>query len=250
VEHPRLTNIRQHRIIEYIVQTRQRVASSRSILIAITGIDGSGKGYVSAKLANVLGAMDLGVANINIDGWLNLPHLRFNKANPAEHFYLNAIRFTDMFAKLIFPLRNRRSFRIEMDFAAETATGYRKQLCAFDNIDVILLDGIYLLKEDFQNYYDLSFWIDCSFETALERAIARAQEGLPPEETVHAYRSIYFPAQEIHFARDNPRRAATAIINNDLRLGPVSGELSSLPDFRSLEITPVTENPPRRLPEK
>ena len=211
-------NVQEHRIVEDIAQTRQRVAPSRSMLIAITGIDASGKGYVTSRLANALRAMDLRVANINIDGWLNLPQLRFSKANPAEHFYLNAIRFTEMFAQLIFPLQNRRSLTIEMDFAAETATGYRKQLCAFEDIDVILLEGIYLLKREFQRYYDLSFWIECSFETALARAIARAQEELPPEATVHAYRSIYFPAQEIHFVRDNPRGAATAIVNNDSSL--------------------------------
>jgi uridine kinase len=102
-----------------------------------------------------------------------------------------------------------------MDFAEETAIEYRRQVCAFAEVDVILLEGIYLLKRAFQNYYDLSFWIDCSFETALQRAIARGQEGLRPQATIEAYRSIYFPAQEIHFAQDDPRRAATATINND-----------------------------------
>jgi uridine kinase len=74
-----------------------------------------------------------------------------------------------------------------------------------------------LLRRSFQSYYDLSFWIECSFETALERALARGQEGLAPEATIHAYRTIYFPAQEIHFARDAPKRAATEIIVNDSR---------------------------------
>src|SRR5206468_11946319 len=68
---------------------------------------------------------------------------------------------------------------------------------------------IFLLKHAFQLYYDFSCWIDCSFDTALERAIARGQEGLSPEDTTHAYRTIYFPAQEIHFQRDDPRAAAT-----------------------------------------
>ena len=45
-----------------------------------------------------------------------------------------------------------------------------------------------------------------------------AQEGLSRDATVEAYRTIYFPAQEIHFARDDPRGAATAIMNNDPRL--------------------------------
>jgi uridine kinase len=82
-------------------------------------------------------------------------------------------------------------------------------------LDVILLEGIYLLKRSFQAYYDLSIWIECGFETALARAIARAQEGLTPEATAEAYRNIYFPAQEIHFRRDDPRRAATLVVHND-----------------------------------
>jgi uridine kinase len=52
----------------------------------------------------------------------------------------------------------------------------------------------------------------------LERALARGQERLPPEATIHAYQTIYFPAQELHFTRDNPRNAATAILPNDPRL--------------------------------
>ena len=60
------------------------------------------------------------------------------------------------------------------------------------------------------------FWVSTE-------AISRAQEGLSPQETVRAYRAIYFPAQEVHFERDNPKDAAAAIISNDARLGINSG---------------------------
>lgn len=204
-------------LIENILKTRANVPANRAALVAISGIDASGKGYLTARFAEALQERKLRVANINIDGWLNLPHIRFDKSNPAENFYLRAIRFDEMFGKLVLPLRDRRSVTVEMDYAEEPATAYRRHLCAYKGIDVILLEGIYLLKRAFQAYYDFSLWIDCSFETALERALARAQEGLPPAETAQAYRSIYFPAQEIHFARDNPRQAATAVVNNDPR---------------------------------
>ena len=52
----------------------------------------------------------------------------------------------------------------------------------------------------------------------MERAYARGQEGLPAEATIEAYRTIYFPAQEIHFAKDQPRAATTLIVHNDPRL--------------------------------
>ena len=190
--------------------------------MAITGIDGCGKGYVTARIASALQSKGVRAAAINIDGWLNLPNERFDPSNPAEHFYLHAIRFDEMFTRLVLPLRDRRSLRCEADYAEETATAYRRHVYEFADTDVILLEGIYLLKRAFQRHYDLSCWIECSFDTALGRAISRAQEGLPPEETVRAYRTIYFPAQEMHFQRDDPKAAATLIVNNDARLGPIS----------------------------
>lgn len=202
-------------VVDEILDARSSIPSQRSVLTAITGIDGCGKGYVTARIVDALQTKGVGAVAINIDGWLNL-------ANRAKHFYLHAIRFEEMFAQLILPLRDHRSLRIVADYAEETATEYRRHVYEFEDVDVIALEGIYLLKRAFHAHYDLSIWIECSFDTALERAISRAQEGLPPEETIRAYRTIYFPAQEIHFQRDNPKAGATLIVNNDARLGPVS----------------------------
>lgn len=198
-----------------IVDIRRRVPARRSVLAALTGIDGSGKGYVAARLADRLAGAGLKPAVVNIDGWLNLPAVRFSRENPAEHFYLHAIRFDEMFNRLVLPLRDRRSVRVEADFTDETAVAYRRHVYEYTDVDVVLLEGIYLLKRGFRALYDVSVWIECSFDTALERAVRRAQEGLTPDDTIRAYRSIYFPAQRIHFERDEPRRAAALVLDND-----------------------------------
>ena len=205
-------------VCKRIREARRNAPAERSLLVAVTGIDGSGKGFVASRIVAELRAGGLRAEPINIDGWLNLPAIRFNDANPADHFYEHAIRFEELFTQLVLPLRDARSLRLEMDFAEETATGYRRHVYEFSDLDVIVLEGIYLLKQAFVKHYDLSVWIECSFETALERAVSRAQEGLSPDQTVHAYRTIYFPAQQLHFRRDTPKTAATIILGNDRRL--------------------------------
>jgi uridine kinase len=82
----------------------------------------------------------------------------------------------------------------------------------------VLVEGIFICKRRYRSQFDLAVWIDCSFETALERALLRAQEGLPPAETTMAYETIYFPPQRIHFERDDPRDAADGMIPNDPKL--------------------------------
>jgi len=201
--------------VEMILAGRCRVPAHASMLVAVSGIDGSGKGYVTARIVAGIQQKGLNAVAVNVDGWLNLPSRRFHKERPAEHFYRHAIRFDDMFEQLILPLKRQRSIRVEADLAEETATVYHRQVYDFRDVDVIVLEGIYLLKRTFRRYYDLALWVDCSFETALIRALRREQEGLSPDETIQAYQTIYFPAQYIHFALDDPRSTADAILDND-----------------------------------
>ena len=174
--------------------------------------------HVAARIAEALREEGLGVALLNADGWLNLPHVRFSPTRPAEYFYRHALRFEEMFSKLVLPLARHREVRVTADFAEETAETFRRHHHAYRDVDVVLLEGIYLLQPAFLRHYDLKIWIECSFETALERAIARRQEALSVDRTVAAYRTIYFPAQRIHFAHDGPREAADLILLNDRRL--------------------------------
>jgi uridine kinase len=208
---------------ERIAAGRARVPAGESMLVAVSGIDGAGKGHVTARLVAALGRRGLRIAGINLDGWLNLPPLRFSSERPAEHFYRHAIRFDELFERLILPLRHERSIRLEADLVEETAARYHRHLYEFDDVDAIVLEGIFLLKRALRSEYDARVWVECSFETALERALARGQEGLSREATIRAYETIYFPAQRIHFALDRPREAAEIVVVNDPRLAAPPG---------------------------
>lgn len=186
-----------------------------ALLVGISGIDASGKGFVTARLAERLERRGLRAANLNVDGWLNLPSVRFGGPDPGRGFYEHALRLDEMFARLVLPLRERRSVELEMDYAEETATAYRRHRYVLRDIDIILVEGVFIFRRAYRHLFDLRIWVECSFETALQRALARGQEGLPAAETIRAYETIYFPAQRIHAAADDPRGAADLLIEND-----------------------------------
>lgn len=201
-------------VVNRIHDRRAEVPVERSLLVGISGIDGCGKGYIAGQLEAHLGQRALASVVINVDGWLNLPETRFDPAAPAENFYRRAIRFDQFFSDLIVPLRDHRSVHLTADFAAETATQYRQHVYDVRNVDVVLVEGIFLFKNEYRDFFDLRIWIECSFATALARAIERGQEGLTAAKTIDAYETIYFPAQRIHFERDEPRAAADLVYAN------------------------------------
>ena len=198
-----------------IVNAHKTTPARRALLVGVSGIDGSGKGYVSSKLAQELRSARVNVAIINADGWLNLPGVRFSTNDPGRHFYENAFRFDEMFGRLVLPLKRDGSVDVTADLVEETAKDFRQHRYIFDNIDVILLEGIFLFRKQFAGHFDLRIWIECSQEVALVRAIKRSQEGLSPIETTHVYNNIYFPAQRIHSIADQPTSAAHFIFTND-----------------------------------
>ena len=203
-------------VVRKILERRANIPDTRSLLVGVSGIDGCGKGYLATQLQAHLALHGVIPTILNVDGWLNLPHKRFDQTAPAVNFYENAIRLDQFFSQLVVPLRDRRSIRLEADFVEETASGSCKHIYDYKDVSVVLVEGIFLFKPQYRKYFDLAIWIDCSFPTALARAIDRAQEGLSPVNTIAAYDTIYFPAQRIHLAQDNPREHADLIFENDI----------------------------------
>ncbi len=223
---PRVDSLEQ--LVHAIVGRSAHTRGSRALLVGLSGIDGSGKGWVARRLATGLEGAGLRVASLGVDLWLNLPAVRFSAARPGEHFYANALRLEELLAHAALPLRDTRRLDLTFDATEETATTYRRERWRFDDIDVVLLEGIFLFKRGLRPHYDLAVWLDCSFETALARAIARGQEGLAVDETIRAYESIYFPAQRTHFERDDPSGSADLVLPND---PPRRGSLAPLSDW-------------------
>ena len=202
-------------VTQKILQRRAAIPDSRCLLVGVSGIDGCGKGYVAAQLEARVAWHGVTPAILNVDHWLNLPEKRFDPNAPAENFYENAIRFEQFFSQLLVPLRDRRSVHLVADLTEETASHYRRHTYDYRDVSVILVEGIFLFKRQYRTLFDLAIWIDCSFPTALARAIDRAQEGFSAARTIAAYETIYFPAQRIHLAHDNPRENADVIFQND-----------------------------------
>jgi uridine kinase len=203
-------------VVEAVVARRACHPPTTALLVGLSGIDGSGKGYLAGLLVTALSARGLKTALINADGWLNLPEVRFDPGRPGENFYENALRLDELFSRLAIPLRRHRSVRVTMDWVDETAMASRPYTYKLDDVDIVVLEGF---KRAYRGHFDLAVWVDCSWETALERAIARSQEGLSRDETIHSYETIFFPAEKVHFARDDPRGSSDLIVPNDSRLG-------------------------------
>src|SRR6266511_1514835 len=86
--------------VEMILAGRRHISVYESMLVAVSGIDGSGKGYVAGLIVDRLRQEGLNARTNNTDGRIKLPSGPINHAPPAEALYHHAIRFEEMFARL------------------------------------------------------------------------------------------------------------------------------------------------------
>ncbi|HEU0046656.1 MAG TPA: hypothetical protein VFQ43_03495 [Nitrososphaera sp.] len=203
------------RVIQIITSRRQELSPKVGLLVAISGIDGSGKSTMAREVAERLKHQGLNAALIGLDAWHHPPEKRFNKNDPAQHFYSHAFRFDELFDILINPLQHSRTAHITVELTRLPENDLYLHSYDLNEVDVIVLEGIFLFKKELKKNHDLAFWVECSFETALRRALLRNQEGLSEEEIIRDYRTIYFPAQRIHFTRDSPKSNVDGIVGND-----------------------------------
>jgi uridine kinase len=185
-----------------------------ALLVAVSGIDASGKGAITAQIAAGFERAGLRVASIGLDPWHQPASVRFAQEDPGGTFYRSAFRFDELFERLIEPLRRNRSIVLEERLIDLATDATYEHTFRFERVDIILLEGIFLLRRDLRPRYDVSIWIDCPLEVALTRALRRNQEGKPAVELQADYERIYFPAQQIHLALDQPAAHADLVLEN------------------------------------
>lgn len=194
-----------------LARRRRRTA----LLVAISGVDGSGKTHLAQLLAERLRRWGVSVAPIGIDPWQNPQTIRFASFDPGAHFYRHAIRFDDLFAQVVDPLVANRSLELETRVIRTDADAWEPLVYAYHDIKVVLLEGIFLFRRDLLHRYDLRIWVDCSLETALRRALERNAENRAVEALRADYDCIYHAAQRVHFALDDPRAASDLLLDNE-----------------------------------
>lgn len=208
--------------MEALVHTLVEKSKFKSpYVVGISGIDGAGKGYIGAQLCEQIRARGVRCELIGIDGWLAEPEQRFSDEDPGLHFLNHGIRF-DEFERLLFrPL----SVTGEIDLVAQHSgpsheAGLEDFHYDLEDVEVILFEGIFLFQERFE--FDYRVWIDCTYQTALHRAIERSQEGVSEEQLRKDCETIYFAAQRFHQKRDKPREVCDLIYPNDMSLQKLS----------------------------
>ena len=85
----------------------------------------------------------------------------------------------------------------------------------------MLIEGVFLFKQEIMPYLDYKIYLDVSFETILERVKLRDKLVLgSEEEIIKKYQEKYIPGQKLYFKECNPKIHSDIVINNNYYSNP------------------------------
>ncbi|MGB5445898.1 MAG: uridine kinase [Psychromonas sp.] len=183
--------------------------STKAQIFAISGIEGGGKRALSEKVAEALTREGAHVAVVHTDDWEAAKSIRFNVMNSPEEYYLNAYRFDEMFEELILPLKLFGS--IKTSVTLDDVMNPRTVEYDFDNVDIIIIEGVYLLQEAYLNLYDYTCWVVSDYDAAFERLVSQNDVEQSQQALVNLFENLIKPAEQYHINADHPQINAKSI---------------------------------------
>lgn len=186
-----------------------RKESNKALIVAISGIEGGGKRALTEKIAEALKLEGLSVAIVHTDDWEAAESIRFNVMNSPEEYYLNAYRFDEMVEQLILPLKLFGS--IKTSVSLDDVLNPRTVDYNLTDIDIILIEGVYLLQDAYLDLYDYSCWVESDYDAAFTRLAEQTNIEQSQEALVNLFELLIKPAGQYHIYTDDPQGHAKSI---------------------------------------
>jgi uridine kinase len=183
-----------------VVELADRIEGVRrphAVRVAIDGVDAAGKTTLADAIASALRRRGREVVRVSVDGFLRPRAERYRRGELSPEGY-----YHDSF-----------------DYAA-----LRETMCGARSVQeaILLVDGVFLLRPELVEEWDLRIFVSVERDEALRRALERDTPIFGSRaEAERRYRARYQPGQRLYFAEARPLDAADVVVVNDDPARPV-----------------------------
>lgn len=190
------------------------------VRVGIDGVDGAGKTYFADELAAVLRRQGRPVIRVGADDFHHVRAVRYRRGRAsAAGFWLDSYDYPRLWAEVLTPLGpggSRRYRPAGHDLATDQVLA--PPLADAPPGAVLVLDGIFLHRDELAGAWDLSIFLQVGFGEAARRMAGRDGSEPDPE---HPSLARYLHAQRHYLASCRPSLRADIVVDNTALARPV-----------------------------
>lgn len=206
-------SLQRRAVLKQVAAAIPRSRADEPVRVAVDGVDGSGKTVFADQLAGVLIAAGRTVIRCSVDNF-HRPRLeRYRRGRTsAVGFWLDSYDYDRLRGELLDPLSPGGSGMYRSaahDLASDHSVDQPPQHCPPQA--VLILDGLFLHRDELRAYWDFSIWLEVPFAVAAARMARR--DGTSPDRA-HPTMVRYVGGQQLYFDECQPWQRASIVIDN------------------------------------
>jgi uridine kinase len=210
-------------MLRWLADAVGRVEVAHPTRVAVDGPPAAGKTTLADELAAVLRARGRDVIRATIEGFLFPKARRYRRGEfSPDGCYDDNHDYAALNRVLLDPLGPDGDRRIRLaiyDRTTDAALSSPVTTAAAEA--VLVFDGVFLLRPELIDRWELRIFVSASFELTVDRARIRERDVLTGAEVERRWRERYIPSQQLYLATVRPTDHADIVVHNDDLAQPV-----------------------------
>ena len=204
--------------LETLARLILEVERPHPVRVAIDGPDAAGKTILADELEPLIERSGRPVIRASVDGFHRPRAARYARGpDSAEGYYRDSFDYAALRAALLDPLGPGGSLNFRRRaFDYRTDEPVAAPIERTDPDAILLLDGVFLLRPELIDAWDMRVFVAVPFSETQRRAAVRDSAYLGgEEEALRRYAGRYVPGQQLYFAEARPQEKADVVMHND-----------------------------------
>jgi len=185
--------------------------------VAIDGPPASGKTTLADELAVVLRRQGRSIVRATIDDFLFPRAQRYPRGEYSAEGCFFDTHDTEALNRVLLdrlgPDGDRRFQHTVYDHTSDLALS--PPLTTVPADAVLIFDGVFLLRPELVDRWDLRIFVSVELEETVRRAVVREGRKSSPAMVERRWRERYIPSQQLYFAAARPTDRAHIVVRND-----------------------------------
>src|SRR5690625_1744897 len=186
-------------IIERILYRFSVRQKHRPFLVGIDGLGGSGKTTLIKNVKQELMNHDCNVVTFNLDDYIVEKNKRYDTGYEEwyEYYYLQwDVR---RLRKNMFEALHKNCSILQLPFYDKRKDCISTKQYTIVSDQIVLLEGIFLQRREWKDFYDFVIFLDCPRDLRLQRVMNRDSYIGDYQAILNKYQTRYFPGEEHYF---------------------------------------------------
>lgn len=195
-------------LIQNLFNQIPQLDQRQRFILGIDGLSRSGKTTFSKEMMETLQKKKMSFCLFHMDDFIVDKEKRYNTGNEewTEYYQLQwdvGWLTEHFFTKL------KKSKELTLPFYESSVGKQNWQDIRLPNVNLIVIEGIFLQRKEWKDYFDYMIYLDSS------REIRFSRESSITKKNIDKFKNRYWKAEEYYIKTVNPKALADLVINNE-----------------------------------